>query len=163
MAKKKRATRSPKKRAKKPTAKPTTAVAKVAKRRGPKRKPIDEKKVENAIAAGKTVENAAALVGVSHDTLETNCPLSIKRGRTRRNSRLQEAMFKAALEGNVTSQIWLSKQWLGMTEPAKVQMFGEEVARIGGFTPAEFERETISLILEKVQRRITRGDSEKKP
>ncbi len=151
MAKKRAAKRPRKKAAKKGKA--------VAKRPAPPLKPIDEQKLENDIAEGKTVPNAALRQDVSEDTLQRRCAGTLKKGRQRRNSRLQEEMFKAAMGGNSTMQIWLSKQWLGMTEPQKVQMFGDDVARVAGRTAAEFDKETVTLIFEKVQARISRGET----
>ncbi|HUT91352.1 MAG TPA: hypothetical protein VMY37_17770, partial [Thermoguttaceae bacterium] len=124
---------------------------------------VDPEQVRALASIGCTMEEIASQVGCGLATLDRRFGKEISLGRENAKTSLRRMMYKSANAGSVPMQIWLSKQWLGMTEPAKVQMFGEEVARIGGFTPAEFERETISLILEKVQQRITRGDSEKKP
>ena len=110
---------------------------------GRPKKDIDEKLVEDAIAIGKTVANVALLVSVAKRTLERNCAAAIERGRARRNSSLQEAQYKAAVDkGNVTMMIWLGKQWLNQKdkvdttvrqgEPDAREMTDDELATIAG-------------------------------
>lgn len=86
------------------------------------RKEIDEQAVEQAIAHGNTVDDAATILGVSKDTLERRFAACIEKGRANMRASLRKRQFELALGGNVTMQIWLGKQLLGQAD--KVQHTG---------------------------------------
>lgn len=68
-----------------------------------------------------TMKEIAAVMECSVDTLERNYADIIKRGKEKGKTSLRRYMWKGAEEGNVTMQIWLSKQLLGMHEPQIVE------------------------------------------
>lgn len=86
------------------------------------KKDIDARAVEEAIAHGNTVEDAAAILGVSPDTLERRFAGDIKKGRANMRSSLRKRQFELAIAGNVGMLVWLGKNLLGQSE--KVQHSG---------------------------------------
>lgn len=75
-----------------------------------------------------TLAEMAAVLGVSVDTLTRNYAEIIKSGQESGKSSLRRSMFKAAQGGNVTAQIWLSKQHLGMKD--KTEFSGDRAEPI---------------------------------
>jgi len=64
-----------------------------------------------------TKKEIAYVMGCSVDTLSRNYQDDIDAGAGMGKVKLRRAMFKNATEhNNATIQIWLSKQWLGMTD-----------------------------------------------
>lgn len=80
------------------------------------RKTIDESRVIELASKGHSNNHIAAILGVSHDTLERNFAESLKKGRVLRDGRLQAKQFELAMSGNVTMLIWLGKVWLKQRE-----------------------------------------------
>lgn len=78
---------------------------------------IDEKLVEKLASIHCTMNEIAAAVGCSVDTLERRFADTIKKGRDKGKSSLRRHMWEAAQKGNTAMLIWLSKQTLGMREP----------------------------------------------
>lgn len=62
------------------------------------------------------MEEIAAVVGCSVDTLERRFAEVIKTGKDTGKSSLRRLMWSKAQDGNVALMIWLSKQHLGMTD-----------------------------------------------
>ena len=108
---------------------PTMATTTPKKKTGRPRIEIDKKRFEELCASQATLEDIASDFGCSEDTIERWVkreykkpfadifPLKRKKGL---NS-LRARMYQIAMDGNVTMLIYLSKNWLGMTDkPAAV-------------------------------------------
>jgi len=80
------------------------------------RKEIDERKVEQLAAIGRSEKEIGQLVGCSENLLERRFAGALKRGRARRNQNLRQLQYEAVKRGNAMMQIWLGKQWLGQKE-----------------------------------------------
>lgn len=63
-----------------------------------------------------TMEEIAAVVECSVDTLERRFAEVIKRERDKGKTSLRRKQFEVALSGNVTALIWLGKQCLGQRD-----------------------------------------------
>lgn len=118
-------------------------------RPGPKIPDIDPSVVEGMASIGCTKTDIAKVLGICLDTLNNRFSEFFDKGIANRNLRLRQAMWRSALDkGNTVMQIWLSKQYLGMTE--KQEIVTEEKARVIGQNRVE--------ILEMAARRA-RGES----
>lgn len=62
------------------------------------------------------MKEIAAVCDCSVDTLERRFADVIQRGREKGTMSLKRKMFETAMNGNVTMQIWLSKQHLGYSD-----------------------------------------------
>jgi hypothetical protein len=80
---------------------------------------LDAEKIAELVAKGYTVEFVAEYFGVAISTLYLNYSDAIRKGHIFRNSCLQAVQYKGAIEGNVTMQIWLGKQWLKQRDREK--------------------------------------------
>ena len=99
---------------------------------GRPRKEIDMKIVDSLCKIQCTGEEVAAVLDVDYDTL--NARVMENSGKSFSDYRkektgdgrvsLRRAQFKAAMEGNVTMQIWLGKQMLGQRDKADVEHSG---------------------------------------
>lgn len=85
---------------------------------GRPRKKIDAKLVERLAMIDCSVEEIAAVVECSTDTLQRRFAAVMAKGRAQGKTSLRRAQFRLALKGNATMQIWLGKQRLGQKEPA---------------------------------------------
>lgn len=100
---------------------------------GRPRVPIDWEKVAGLLKMQCSTAEIAAQVGVHPDTLYNRCledlgePYTDYSVRMRENGKasLRASMFKEAVGGNVTLQIWLSKQYLGMSDKQAVKHSGD--------------------------------------
>lgn len=63
-----------------------------------------------------TIEEIAKLCGISYDTVKRRYSELIAKGHQESKKQLRKAMIRAALNGNVAMQIWLSKNWLGFKD-----------------------------------------------
>ncbi len=96
------------------------------------------KTLTNLAQIGCSMGEIAAVMDCSVDTLERRFADVIKKGDLMGRSSLRRAQFKAALEGNVTMQIWLGKVKLGQSETVVEQTSGKggnrapQFFRIGG-------------------------------
>ncbi len=88
---------------------------------GRPRKILDEEKICQLVGKGFTVEFVADFMGVHPDTLYANYSDALRKGHVFRNGCLQAKLYKSAMTGNVTNQIWLSKQWLGFTDKTELK------------------------------------------
>ena len=108
-------------------------------------KQVDAKLVKDLASIFCTMDEMAAIVGVSVDTLERRYAEAIKRGRESAKSSLRRLQWKAAKKGNTSILIWLGKQYLGQREPSlmntgeadsKLQelakLFGVAMVEVGG-------------------------------
>ena len=91
---------------------------------GRPRKIIDEQALIQHAAIGYTLNELAAITGISHDTLTRRYASVIKRGRELRDASLRRKQFELARDGNPTMCIWLGKQYLGQSDK------NETVARV---------------------------------
>ena len=69
-----------------------------------------------------TKREISIIVGISEDALVGNpvYAAAFQKGHENGKITLRKAMFKSALGGNVTAQIWLSKQLLGYSDKAVI-------------------------------------------
>jgi AraC-like DNA-binding protein len=88
---------------------------------GHERKPIVLDHIEALAAIGCTLEDIAAVIGMSKRTLmrrekEELIGAAIKRGRAKAKMSLRRSQLNSAIRGNVTMQIFLGKQMLGQRD-----------------------------------------------
>lgn len=76
------------------------------------RKKVDEKLLRELAQIHCTMDEIAAVVGVSKDTLERRYAAVIKEGRDEGKSSIRRAQYLAAMKGNTAMLIWLGKQLL---------------------------------------------------
>jgi hypothetical protein len=86
---------------------------------GRPRKILDREKIAELVAMGYTVEYVAEYMGVHVSTLYESYSDCLRKGYVFRNACLQAVQYKGAIEGNVTMQIWLGKQWLKQRDREK--------------------------------------------
>jgi hypothetical protein len=84
------------------------------------RKDIDPEKVRQLAAIHCTVDEIAAVMDCSKDTLERRFAALIEKGREEGRASLRRVQYKAALAGNATMMIWLGKQLLGQKDRQEV-------------------------------------------
>jgi hypothetical protein len=95
--------------------------------RGQPEKEIDLKQLETLCQMQCTSAEIAAFFNCSVKTIERHKAAkpefmeAMDNGRLKGLVSLRRAMFQSALNGNVTSQIWLSKNHLGMRDKFDVQ------------------------------------------
>jgi len=89
---------------------------------------------EKLATIGCSNEDIAWMIGIHPSTLyrwvDKHKKLSeaLKRGLSARNTRLRKAMFdKAMKSGSTAMQIFLAKNWLGMTDKQELEHVGSEV------------------------------------
>ncbi len=85
---------------------------------GPPKADIDLAVVEQLASIGCTLDEIAAVVGLSKRTLirrekDAHFLEAIERGRAKGRASLRREQWKAAQSGNITALIWLGKQLLG--------------------------------------------------
>ncbi|MDI6804871.1 MAG: hypothetical protein QME58_13710 [Bacteroidota bacterium] len=104
---------------------------------------IDAKLVQDLAAIFCTLEEIAAVVGCSVDTLSRRFMEQIKRGRETAKTSLRRLQFKSCKKGSNSMLIWLGKNYLGQREPSPIMFepVGEEQANfdiieIGVVTPS---------------------------
>jgi len=89
---------------------------------------IDWNKVDNALMAGASGQEIAALLGIHYNTLvnkvrdEKNCDFCEYKAqkRAKGDSILRAKQFDSALNGSIPMQIWLGKNRLGQTDKKEV-------------------------------------------
>ena len=100
-----------------------------------KRIEIDWTRVADLCRIGCTLEEIADVLEVSHDTIERACWRDHKKAwgdlyRQWYNSKLRESlrrkMFEKAMKGDTIMQIYLSKQYLGMSDSPIIQQTVEK-------------------------------------
>ncbi len=92
-------------------------------------KEIDERQVELLAGVGCTVEEIAACLDVSKDTLERRFAALIEKGRGKMRQSLRRKQVERALKGSDTMLIWLGKNLLGQRDKIE-QGTPEEFARM---------------------------------
>ena len=86
----------------------------------PKKYQIDKEKVEQLASFGCTNTEIASFFGCSKDLISKSYSTNITKGKDKGKIRLRQLMYKTAENGNVSMQIWLSKQYLGMSDKQEV-------------------------------------------
>jgi len=111
------------------------------------------KLVENLAMIHCNWREIAASVGEKDDYLQKRFSSFYEKGRERGKMTLRRKMFETALGGNVTMQIWLSKQYLGMADK-------QEVAQVVTEGPSfeDFEKTIDTYLESKGQKRVTKGN-----
>jgi hypothetical protein len=94
---------------------------------GRPRKPIDQQKVIDLASIGCTVEEIAAMLDVSKDTLERRFADTVDLGRRKRNASLRRKQFEKAMKGSGDTGmlIWLGKQCLGQRDKSENEVSGK--------------------------------------
>ena len=88
---------------------------------------IDERRVELLAGVGCTVHEIAAVLDVSHDTIERRFASLIEKGRGRMRSSLRRKQVERAMKGSDTMLIWLGKQLLGQKDKSETELSGTVV------------------------------------
>ena len=84
--------------------------------RGNRKKIVTPEDVYHLAAIGCSDSEIARWFDVAETTLKYNFSEIIAKGREDIKMSLRRAMIKNALGGNAVMQIWLSKNWLGMSD-----------------------------------------------
>jgi hypothetical protein len=93
---------------------------------GRPRKEIDMGKVAELASIMCTHEEIAAILGCHVSTLEHNEEFLqvYKKAFDQGKQSVRRAQYKAAMDGNVTMQIWLGKQYLGQKDKQEHEIGG---------------------------------------
>lgn len=95
--------------------------------RGENRSIIPVEEVRKLAALHCSYKDMAEYFGVKENTFRDHFRREVERARHKLKHRLSEAMIENAIHKcNPTMQIWLSKQWLGMTDSQESTQ-GEQV------------------------------------
>lgn len=86
----------------------------------PKKYNIDPIQVEKLASYGCTNTEIADYFGCDESTIRKGYSESLTKGKTSGKIRLRQLLMKSAESGNITAQIWLSKQYLGMSDKQEV-------------------------------------------
>ncbi len=84
--------------------------------RGKKKRIVTPDDVYKLAALGCTDREIATWFDIKEDTLRYNFADIMAKGREDLKQALRQAMLKNALNGNAVMQIWLSKNYLGMSD-----------------------------------------------
>jgi hypothetical protein len=118
---------------------------------GRPRKVLDENKISELVGKGFTYEFVADFFGVHVDTLYANYSEALRKGKVFREGCLQAKLYKSAMTGNVTNQIWLSKQWLGFTDKSESKVtVRDETPEVSHLSDAELEQ--VRSIIDSAER-----------
>lgn len=86
---------------------------------GRPRKQIDREAIRKLAALHCTLEEIAAFVGCSTDTIQRNYAAEVDKGRQEGKKQLRDWQIAAARKGNVAMLIFLGKQYLGQSDKIK--------------------------------------------
>ncbi len=86
----------------------------------PKKYNIDTKQVEKLASFGCSNTEIASFFGCSKDLISKSYSTNVAKGKDKGKIRLRQLLWKSAERGNVAMQIWLSKQYLGMTDKQEI-------------------------------------------
>tara|TARA_R100000789_G_C2989937_1_gene145820 strand:+ start:681 stop:992 length:312 start_codon:yes stop_codon:yes gene_type:complete len=86
----------------------------------PKKYNIDVEQVEKLASFGCSNTEIASFFGCSKDLISKSYSTNIAKGKDKGKIRLRQLLWKSAERGNVAMQIWLSKQYLGMTDKQEI-------------------------------------------
>lgn len=91
--------------------------------------------IENLASVGCTDSEIATKIGIAETSLKKHGCDPLKKGRADLRISLRRQLVKLAMAGNLGASIWLSKQYLGMREPAKEMIVEDK--RVPLFHPKE--------------------------
>ena len=83
---------------------------------GRPQKAIDEKVLANLSQINCTQEEIASILGISARTLQRRYADLIEVNKNKGKASLRKKMYEKAIKGNDKRLIWLSKQYLNMTD-----------------------------------------------
>ena len=83
---------------------------------GRPQKPIDEKVLANLSQINCTQEEIASILGISARTLQRRYADLIEINKNKGKASLRKRMYEKAMKGNDKLLIWLSKQYLNMSD-----------------------------------------------
>ena len=83
---------------------------------GRPQKPIDEKVLANLSQINCTQKEIASILGISARTLQRRYADLIEVNKNKGKASLRKRMYEKAMKGNDKLMIWLSKQYLNMTD-----------------------------------------------
>ena len=83
---------------------------------GRPQKPIDEKILANLSQINCTQEEIASILGISARTLQRRYADLIEINKNKGKASLRKRMYEKAMKGNDKLMIWLSKQYLEMSD-----------------------------------------------
>ena len=86
----------------------------------PKKYNIDPKEVEKLAGFGCTNVEIASFYGCDESLIRKSYSDSVAKGKDKGKIRLRQLMFRSAENGNVAMLIWLSKQYLGMSDKQEI-------------------------------------------
>ena len=86
----------------------------------PKKYNIDTEQVEKLASFGCSNTEIASFFGCSKDLISKSYSTNVAKGKDKGKIRLRQLLWKSAERGNVAMQIWLSKQYLGMTDKQEI-------------------------------------------
>ena len=86
----------------------------------PKKYNIDKEQVEKLASFGCSNTEIASFFGCSKDLISKSYSTNVSKGKDKGKIRLRQLLWKSAEKGNVVMQIWLSKQYLGMTDKQEI-------------------------------------------
>ena len=86
----------------------------------PKKYNIDTEQVEKLASFGCSNTEIASFFGCSKDLISKSYSANVAKGKDKGKIRLRQLLWKSAEKGNVAMQIWLSKQYLGMTDKQEI-------------------------------------------
>lgn len=80
------------------------------------RKVLDREMVVKLAAMFCTVDEIAACLEVSKDTIERRCKAELESGRQKGKASLRRKQYALAMDGDRVMLIWLGKQYLGQKD-----------------------------------------------
>ena len=88
----------------------------------PKKYNIDPEQVEKLASFGCSNTEIASFFGCSKDLISKSYSTNVAKGKDKGKIRLRQLLWKSAEKGNVAMQIWLSKQYLGMSDKQDITL-----------------------------------------
>ena len=87
----------------------------------PKKYNIDPEQVEKLASFVCSNTEIASFFGCSKDLISNSYSTDVAKGQDKGKIRLRQMLWKSAEKGNVAMQIWLSKQYLGMSDKQEIK------------------------------------------
>jgi len=81
--------------------------------------------VESAVSVGMTTDQVAILIGCGESTIKKYFQEELSKGLIKANMNVAGALYKSAMGGNVTAQIFWCKTRLQWRETSSVEFSGE--------------------------------------
>lgn len=100
---------------------------------------LDEETIKKLASIQCTQEEIAYIMGCSVDTIHNRFSDIIKEAQAHGKMSLRRHMWKKVQDGNVTMMIWLSKQYLGMSEKKEITHDTQDSKLVINLTPWQEE------------------------